>query len=122
MSKSAEWRATRLRVWGRDGGTCGICGLAVEFGPKMHLDHIVPRGAGGSGDDDNLRPSHAKCNQGLNRGGYRPHYRILGKGANRKSVLITPKLGERIFEVEPDEITYGPPPAGPGRGTEGTTG
>jgi 5-methylcytosine-specific restriction endonuclease McrA len=59
----ARLRALVIRLYGP---TCWLCGQAIEAGQAWHVDHVVPRKAGGSDDVRNLRPAHASCN--LKRG------------------------------------------------------
>lgn len=56
---SRRYRAQRERVLNRDGRSCGICG--TDEG-EMHVDHIIPRVAGGTHDLDNLRVLCKRCN------------------------------------------------------------
>jgi hypothetical protein len=51
----------RRAIYERDNGLCGFCGRPVPF-EAMHLDHIHPRGLGGSNGAANLRPAHRACN------------------------------------------------------------
>jgi 5-methylcytosine-specific restriction protein A len=57
-----DWRARRAAVLDRDGWRCVACGVPVH--PRCspvgcvacaHVDHIVPRDAGGSDELGNLR-------------------------------------------------------------------
>ena len=59
-------RATRLRVYYRDGGVCTYCGVAVAPG-EYHVDHSVSRKNGGTNHLNNLRTACAPCN--LSKGG-----------------------------------------------------
>lgn len=59
MNGNAKWQATRLRIAERDDYTCQICGLLALKGT---VDHIAPRAAGGSNDDNNLQWAHRGCN------------------------------------------------------------
>lgn len=44
------------------GWICHICGLLVDpVRNRWELDHVIPLAAGGTDDDDNLAPAHAKC-------------------------------------------------------------
>lgn len=61
----------------RDGTKCGICGKKVDMRlPGGHLkgpsiDHIIPRGDGGTNARANLRLAHMICNSiRQNLGGY----------------------------------------------------
>ncbi len=67
-----------LRKLRENGGTCGICGFAIEDISDVVPDHIEPKGMGGAFADDgengaNLQPAHSKCN--LEKGSKRmlPH-------------------------------------------------
>jgi len=54
-----RYRGQRERVFNRDGRLCQICG--TDEG-EMHIDHIIPRKAGGTHDLDNLRVLCKSCN------------------------------------------------------------
>lgn len=53
----------RFRILQRDSFTCRYCGRRP---PEIRLvvDHIIPRDAGGSDDDDNLAAACDECNSG----------------------------------------------------------
>lgn len=59
---------TREEIIKRDKGICQVCGLPVydyDDAPKRlkpQIDHIVPISAGGADKADNLRLTHAFCN------------------------------------------------------------
>lgn len=47
------------------GWTCHICGGVIHPGrEKWELDHVIPLASGGSDDDANISPAHAKCHLG----------------------------------------------------------
>ena len=52
-------QATRLRILRRDLYTCQGCGK----GQANHVDHIEPRGDGGTDDDDNLQTLCSDCHE-----------------------------------------------------------
>lgn len=57
--RTAEHREAicKARKW-----LCHICGLPIDpVRMKWELDHIIPLASGGSDDDENLAPAHAKC-------------------------------------------------------------
>jgi 5-methylcytosine-specific restriction endonuclease McrA len=54
-----RYRVQRERVFNRDGRMCQVCG--TDEG-EMHIDHIIPRKAGGTHDLDNLRVLCKPCN------------------------------------------------------------
>ena len=56
---SRRYRSQRERVFNRDGRSCAICGMDEG---EMHIDHIIPRKAGGTHDLDNLRVLCKSCN------------------------------------------------------------
>jgi 5-methylcytosine-specific restriction endonuclease McrA len=56
-------RVQRLRraIYTRDRGICGICGRPASF-DDGHVDHVIPRTAGGTDRSQNLRWTHRSCN------------------------------------------------------------
>lgn len=56
---TSSYKKQRLRVLKRDNYTCQSCG-ATDV--PMHVDHIVPRVAGGTSDMDNLQALCVPCN------------------------------------------------------------
>jgi len=59
--KIRERQRLNQRLWERDGGICGICGLPVDLA-DVEPDHVVQRMVGGSDDESNLRAAHRICN------------------------------------------------------------
>lgn len=47
-------KSLRARLFDRQNGRCAITGLYLKGAP-MHVDHIIPRSAGGSSEDSNLQ-------------------------------------------------------------------
>ena len=56
---SRRYRAQRERVFERDGRACAYCG--TDDG-EMHIDHIIPRKAGGDHSLENLQVLCKSCN------------------------------------------------------------
>jgi hypothetical protein len=56
---SRRYRAQRERVFKLHGHVCAYCG--TDEG-DMHIDHIIPRKAGGTHDLDNLQVLCKSCN------------------------------------------------------------
>jgi 5-methylcytosine-specific restriction endonuclease McrA len=56
---SRRYREQRERVFKRDGRFCQLCG--TDEG-EMHIDHVIPRKAGGGHELDNLRVLCKSCN------------------------------------------------------------
>jgi hypothetical protein len=52
----------RLAIYLRDGCACVWCGLTVEEGAQLSLDHLVPHSKGGSNDATNLVTACKRCN------------------------------------------------------------
>jgi 5-methylcytosine-specific restriction endonuclease McrA len=46
----------------KHGMICHICKNAIVSRDQLHFDHVIPISRGGVHDENNLRPSHAKCN------------------------------------------------------------
>jgi 5-methylcytosine-specific restriction enzyme A len=51
-----DWSAKRRRVLARD-PLCRLCGAE----PSVEVDHVLPRSAGGSNDEDNLQGLGRRC-------------------------------------------------------------
>ena len=71
-----DWQDPVRRLLGRlhirQGGVCPWCEMPLPDDPwshgddgraLVHVDHVVPRSAGGGDDLGNLRALHAECNQ-----------------------------------------------------------
>jgi 5-methylcytosine-specific restriction endonuclease McrA len=55
----------RFAVLQRDGFRCRYCGRTCRTpGGGLHVDHVVPRAAGGAPREDNLRTACEECNLG----------------------------------------------------------
>lgn len=52
-------KATRLRIFKRDGHKCKKCGAAHP----LTVDHVIPVAEGGSNRDNNLQTLCRPCNQ-----------------------------------------------------------
>lgn len=52
----------RRKLFDRDNGTCGICGLPV-IPTAFDLDHVIQLAEGGPDHWDNLRVTHPRCNR-----------------------------------------------------------
>ena len=77
---SRKYRAQRERVLSRDGRVCAYCG--TDEG-EMHIDHIIPRKAGGDHSLDNLQVLCKSCN--------------LRKGARGEGVFLTQSAPPPVF-------------------------
>ena len=55
--------ALRFEVFRRDSFTCQYCGRRARM-VVLHVDHIMPKVAGGTDDPANLRTACSKCNLG----------------------------------------------------------
>lgn len=56
-------KSLRFEILTRDGYRCRYCGSSSETA-ALHIDHILPRAAGGRDDHENLVTACADCNQG----------------------------------------------------------
>ena len=77
---SRRYREQRQRVFMRDGRACQLCG--TDEG-EMHIDHIIPRKAGGDHSLDNLRVLCKTCN--------------LRKGALNEGVFLAKTATPPVF-------------------------
>lgn len=50
-------------VLARDGMWCYLCRVDIADLDDLHFDHVVPLARGGAHGEDNIRPTHARCNQ-----------------------------------------------------------
>jgi len=48
-----------LEIHGRH---CHICKRDILASEKLHFDHVIPLARGGAHSEDNILPSHARCN------------------------------------------------------------
>ena len=78
MSKTPINTRQRFRVLARDNFRCGYCGATPDVA-DLHIDHILPRSAGGTNDICNLITACSQCNR--------------GKGADRISEICGEHLG-----------------------------
>lgn len=60
----SKWitRQKRLAIYLRDGMACAYCGVGVEDGVALSLDHLVCRNHGGGNDETNLVTACSQCN------------------------------------------------------------
>ncbi len=61
VSNGPVERILPSEIWKRDGGICGLCGLAADA-RNWHLDHILPLALGGPHTNDNVQVAHPSCN------------------------------------------------------------
>ena len=54
----------RARIFSECGGKCAICTRRLGPADRWDLDHAIALEAGGSDDDDNLRPVCTWCHTG----------------------------------------------------------
>ncbi len=63
LDASREYRKlSKLKVWEKYTGICGICSLPADF-KDYELDHIIPLSRGGSDTYDNVQVAHPRCNR-----------------------------------------------------------
>lgn len=55
-------QTTRLAIYLRDGLACIWCGMAIEDGLQLTLDHLIPSSQGGSNKATNLVTCCHRCN------------------------------------------------------------
>jgi hypothetical protein len=60
----SKWisRQKRLALYLRDGLACVWCGVGVEDGAALSLDHLTPHSQGGTNEATNLVTACARCN------------------------------------------------------------
>lgn len=62
--QGSKWirREKRLAIYLRDGLACVYCGLSVEDGTSLTLDHLTPFSSGGRHHAENLVTACFRCN------------------------------------------------------------
>lgn len=62
--QGSKWirREKRLAIYLRDGMACAWCGMGIEDGIRLTLDHLIPHIHGGSNEATNLVTSCLTCN------------------------------------------------------------
>jgi 5-methylcytosine-specific restriction endonuclease McrA len=93
---SRRYREQRERVFMRDGRFCQICG--TDEG-EMHIDHIIPRKAGGDHSLDNLRVLCKSCN--LRKG-------ALNDGVFLSKTATPPVFSSRISPMQSEPMLDSP--------------
>jgi 5-methylcytosine-specific restriction endonuclease McrA len=63
-NQGSKWirPAKRVAIYLRDGMACAYCGLHLEAGIVLTLDHVVPCELGGSNEASNLITACLSCN------------------------------------------------------------
>ena len=64
IAQQIDWlpREVRLAIYLRDGCACVYCGVSVEEGVRLALDHVVPCDLFGSDEPSNLVTCCTVCN------------------------------------------------------------
>ena len=59
----SHYQSHRLELWHEQRGRCKVCGaMVLPIGSDSHVDHILPRAAGGSSEFANLQLTCPSCN------------------------------------------------------------
>jgi hypothetical protein len=63
-NQGSKWirQEKRLAIYMRDGLACVWCGIGIESGAQLSLDHLTPYSHGGSNDETNLVTCCSRCN------------------------------------------------------------
>jgi len=63
-TQGAKWirQDKRLAIYLRDGLACAYCGVGIESGAQLSLDHLVRYSHGGSNKETNLVTCCSHCN------------------------------------------------------------
>lgn len=67
----------RLAIYLRDGCACAYCGLAVEDGAELTLDHVLACELGGTNEATNLVTACLSCNSAKRDLTIRAWFRVL---------------------------------------------
>lgn len=55
-------RVSYIGILAAYGMVCHICAGEIADRSDLHFDHVIPLALGGAHANDNIRPSHARCN------------------------------------------------------------
>lgn len=107
-------KRTRYLVLRRDNFCCRYCGLPAGVA-QLHIDHVIPRAAGGTDDPSNLTAACADCNLGktdhapdysLARAVWRDHADFM---ESRSSLVKRCSSCSRLFPIPgdrpPEDVT-----------------
>jgi len=106
------WENTKMYVRARDNYTCQYCGVVMP--PDLEVDHIVPRGRGGSDRPGNLVAACHDCNakKGNKTASEFGHPEVQEQARRPLRAAAHTQAGktatlEGLAEIAPVEITYG---------------
>jgi 5-methylcytosine-specific restriction endonuclease McrA len=54
----------RAEIFRDTSGICHLCQRPIGPGEEWDVEHVTPKGLGGSDDPENLRPAHVDCHRG----------------------------------------------------------
>lgn len=95
----------RYTIFVRDGFRCVYCGRAAEDDVYLHVDHIVPRAAGGTDDDENLVTACQECNAG--KSDRHPDGSPRVRGTRPRPTPVKPKRRPRLVVKDERPVTIG---------------
>lgn len=96
MPKSRDLSTQRrFSILERDNFTCLFCG-ARPGNERLHVDHFIPRSAGGSDHDNNLGASCDRCNNGKSDRVFVPRS-ICAGGTDAQGWLIWRRWGDWLL-------------------------
>jgi 5-methylcytosine-specific restriction endonuclease McrA len=101
---SRRYREQRDRIFKRDGRVCQLCG--TDEG-EMHIDHIIPRKAGGDHSLDNLRVLCKSCNLrkgALNEGVFLARTATPPVFSARISPMQSEPMQDSPFKIRPNPV------------------
>ena len=91
--------AKRLAIYLRDGLAGVWCGLSIEDGAKLTLDHLKPYSKGGSHESTNLVTCCHRCNSSRGNRGMKAFATVVANyinhGAKAESILAFVNLTRR---------------------------
>jgi 5-methylcytosine-specific restriction endonuclease McrA len=76
MQKAKNKPITRQRIWSRENGRCFYCKNVLQLKDGT-IDHVVPRAAGGGGEERNIVWACHKCNN--RKGDTMPKHLSIGE-------------------------------------------
>ena len=90
----------RLALYLRDGMACCYCGVGVETGIQLTLDHLQPREHGGSNAPTNLITACVHCNSARGQRSWKKFAERAGGRRYTHAIRRIELLRHRAFDVE----------------------
>ena len=95
----------RVELFARHNGVCHLCSGRIQAGEGWEVSHPNPLAAGGSDDDSNRAPAHAKCHRAHTA---RVDAPLIAKVRRQHAAHIGARLRGRGFRKRPRPLRRSP--------------